>query len=150
MFSHVVVGANDLDASRRFYDATLGALGIPPGGPDGEARIFYTTGRGVLGITRPINGNAATPGNGTTIGLTARSQDEVNAWHAAGVANGGALCEEPPGVRIGASGALYLAYLRDPAGNKLCCLHRLPPQDAAWSAGLIQDHAHGQAGHRTT
>ena len=51
--------------------------------------------------------------------------EAADAWHAAGVANGGEACEEPPGVREGGLGKLYLAYLRDPAGNKLCALHQM-------------------------
>ena len=131
MFSHVFVGAKDLETSRRFYDATLGALGISPGQPDNEGRVIYITRRGVFGITLPIDGNAATHGNGVTVGFAARTKEEADAWHAAGTATGGAACEDPPGARVGRWGPLYLAYLRDPAGNKLCCLHQLPVPDSA-------------------
>lgn len=72
-------------------------------------------------IEVPINGEPATYGNGSTIGFAANSAAEVDAWHAAGTANGGTTCEDPPGER--ANGA-YLAYLRDPAGNKLCAVYR--------------------------
>lgn len=125
MFSHVMVGANDIEASRKFYDATLGALGVPPGRTDDKGRVFYVTPTGVFGITKPINGDAACHANGGTIGFAAKSPEEADAWHAAGVANGGASCEDPPGVREGGLGKLYLAYLRDPAGNKLCALLRM-------------------------
>jgi catechol 2,3-dioxygenase-like lactoylglutathione lyase family enzyme len=124
MFSHVVLGANDIGASKAFYDATLGALGVPAGVADEKGRIFYRTKTGVFGITKPIDGEPACHGNGGTIGFGAASQDQVDAWHAAGVANGGTSCEDPPGIREGSFGKLYLAYLRDPAGNKLCALHR--------------------------
>jgi catechol 2,3-dioxygenase-like lactoylglutathione lyase family enzyme len=126
MFSHIVIGANDLDKARKFYDAVLGTLGVPAGFVDKEReRIFYRTKDGTLGVTKPIDGRPATSANGGTIGFAAKSPAEVEAWHKAGVANGGVSIEDPPGVREGAYGKLYLAYLRDPSGNKLCALHRM-------------------------
>jgi catechol 2,3-dioxygenase-like lactoylglutathione lyase family enzyme len=125
MFSHVMVGANDLDASRRFYDAVLGTLGIPPGVMDEKGRIFYLSPNGVFALTTPINGAPATAANGGTIGFSVADPTKVDAWHAAGVANGGTTCEDPPGVRESGLGTMYLAYLRDPSGNKLCALHRM-------------------------
>lgn len=126
MFSHIVLGANDIDASKAFYDATLAALGIAPGNFDPKGRIFYRTQTGMLGITKPINGEPATGANGGTVGFAASSPAMVDAWHAAGLAAGGTICEDPPGPRTMGEIKLYLAYLRDPAGNKLCALHRLP------------------------
>jgi catechol 2,3-dioxygenase-like lactoylglutathione lyase family enzyme len=126
MFSHVMVGADDVAASKQFYDAALGALGIPPGRTDDKGRVFYMTPTGVFAITKPINGEPASSANGSTIGFAAKSPEEADAWHQAGLANGGTACEDPPGVREGKLGKLYLAYLRDPAGNKVCSLHRLP------------------------
>lgn len=125
MFSHVMVGADDVDASKAFYDATLGTLGIKPGGADPKGRVFWRAPTGVFSITKPMNGAAATCANGGTIGFAAGSPEEVDAWHAAGLAHGGTACEDPPGVRDNGQTKLYLAYLRDPAGNKLCALHRL-------------------------
>ncbi len=125
MFSHIMVGADDVEASKRFYDATLGALGVPPGRTDDKGRVFYMTPTGVFAITKPINGESASCANGGTIGFAAASPEQADAWHAAGVAGGGTSCEDPPGVREGGLGKLYLAYLRDPAGNKLCALHRM-------------------------
>lgn len=125
MFSHVMVGANDLEASRKFYDALLGTLGIGPGVTDEKGRIFYMSANGVLGITKPIDGKSATPGNGSTVGFTVADPATVDKWHAAGVANGGTSIEDPPGVRESGIGKMYLAYLRDPSGNKLCALHRM-------------------------
>jgi len=125
MFSHIMVGADDIAVSRKFYDATLGALGHPAGTTDDKGRVFYLPPTGIFSITMPIDGKPASCGNGTTIGFAAKSPAEADAWHAAGVANGGTTCEDPPGVRTGAMGSLYLAYLRDPAGNKLCALHRM-------------------------
>ncbi|MGQ3047363.1 MAG: VOC family protein [Niveispirillum sp.] len=126
MFSHVILGANDIEASKAFYDATLAALGIAPGTYDPKGRVFYRTPTGVLGLTKPLNGEPATGANGGTIGFGAKSPEEVDAWHTAGIANGGTTCEDPPGLRTMGEMKLYLAYLRDPAGNKLCGLYRVP------------------------
>jgi catechol 2,3-dioxygenase-like lactoylglutathione lyase family enzyme len=125
MFSHIMVGADDVEKSKAFYDATLGALGHEPGVFDDKGRCFYFTPTGIFAITQPINGEPASPGNGSTIGFAAADPAAADAWHAAGLANGGSSCEDPPGAREGAAGKLYLAYLRDPSGNKLCALHRL-------------------------
>jgi catechol 2,3-dioxygenase-like lactoylglutathione lyase family enzyme len=125
MFSHVMIGSNDLAASKKFYDATLGAIGIPPGVTDEKGRIFYRSATGVFAVTKPINGSPASGANGGTIGFAVADPAHVDAWHAAGVANGGTTCEDPPGVRQGGMGKMYLAYLRDPSGNKLCALHRM-------------------------
>lgn len=125
MFSHVMVGANDVNASKTFYDAILGTLGIPPGKVDAKGRVFYMTKTGVFAITKPINGEPASAANGSTIGFAVESPEQGNAWHAAGVGSGGTACEDPPGLRESPMGALYLAYLRDPAGNKICALKRM-------------------------
>ena len=124
MFSHVMVGSNDIEVSKRFYDAVLGVIGVPEGRIDPKGRVFYRTGTGVFGATKPIDGKPATPANGGTIGFTCMSAEQVKAFHDAGVANGGTSIEDPPGWRTGASGQIYLAYLRDPFGNKICALHR--------------------------
>lgn len=124
MFSHIMIGANDLDRAKSFYDTLLGALGVPPAMVDGH-RIFYMTPTGIFGVSKPINGEPATHANGGTIGFACKSPDEVEAWHAAGLAAGGTAIEDPPGGREGRAGKLYLAYLRDPDGNKLCALHRM-------------------------
>tara|TARA_R110001599_G_scaffold11830_7_gene55648 strand:- start:3802 stop:4182 length:381 start_codon:yes stop_codon:yes gene_type:complete len=125
MFSHIMVGANDIQASKVFYDAILGALGYEPGTFDDLGRCFYFTESGIFAITPPIDGNPACHGNGSTIGFAAKDPAQADAWHAAGVANGGVSCEDAPGVREGGLGKLYLAYLRDPSGNKVCALHRM-------------------------
>ena len=125
MFSHIMVGANDLDRSKKFYDAVLGALGARPGFQDDKGRVFWMTPTGVFAISKPIDGAPATHGNGATIGFTCQDAAQADAWHAAGVANGGVTIEDPPGVREGPTGKMYLAYLRDPDGNKLCALHRM-------------------------
>ncbi|RZJ18806.1 MAG: VOC family protein [Brevundimonas sp.] len=126
MFTHVTVGSNDLEASTRFYNAVLGALGTASGMPDeAGGRVFYLSSRAMFGVTRPIDGQPACHANGGTIGFAASSTEAVDAFHKAGVENGGVSVESPPGVRNMKFGAMYLAYLRDPAGNKICAVHRM-------------------------
>ena len=122
MYSHIMVGANDLEASKAFYDATFAALGYEPGGYDPKGRVFWRTPTGIFAITKPIDGEPACHGNGTTIGFSVTDEAQGDAWHAAGVANGGRAIEDAPGIREGGGMKLYLAYLRDPSGNKLCAL----------------------------
>ena len=123
MFSHIMVGANSIDESKVFYDAVLGAIGYKPGVIDPKGRCFYATNSGIFAISVPIDGEPAGPGNGSTIGFAVESIEAGDAWHAAGIANGGTTCEDPPGVREDMN--IYLAYMRDPAGNKLCALLRM-------------------------
>ena len=125
MYSHIMVGTNDMQQSKTFYDAVLGALGHEPGVIDDKGRCFYFTPTGIFSISIPIDGEPASNGNGSTIGFAVENPAAANAWHEAGLANGGSNCEEPPGEREGAGGILYLAYLRDPSGNKICALHRV-------------------------
>ena len=125
MFSHITLGSNNIAASKKFYDATLGALSVAPSDINAKGRLVYTTDYGRLIVTSPVNGQPATPANGGTIGFAASSEQAVAAWHAAGMANGGVACEDPPGIRHMPTGDLYLAYLRDPTGNKLCALYRI-------------------------
>ena len=125
MFSHVMLGTNDIQASKKFYDATLGALGYKEGVIDEKGRCFYYTKSGVFGLSIPIDGAPACHGNGSTLGFLAKTPELADAWHAAGLANGGIACEEAPGIRGSGDNQLYLAYLRDPAGNKICALHRI-------------------------
>ena len=112
MFSHMMVGSNDIARSKRFYE-------------DDRGRLIYMHKGGLFLVTPPIDGEPATHANGGTIGFAMDSPAEADAWHEAGVAAGGTSIEDPPGVRQGGFGQLYLAYLRDPDGNKLCALHRL-------------------------
>lgn len=125
MFSHVMLGANDIQASKAFYDAILGVVGCKPGVIDDKGRCFYFTKTGTFALTKPLDGQPASHGNGSTIGFAVDGPEQADAWHAAGLANGGVNCEDAPGVRQGNGGELYLAYLRDPSGNKICALHRL-------------------------
>ena len=125
MFSHIMVGASDINESKVFYDAILGALGHEPGVIDEKGRCFYFTKVGIFSVSIPIDGEPVSHGNGSTIGFAAESGEMADAWHAAGLANGGTAIEEPPGPRESGVGKIYLAYLRDPAGNKVCALHRM-------------------------
>ena len=129
MFSHIMLGSNDIARSRKFYDAILGTLGFSgsPGEsqtPEGHQRLFYSHNGGAFGITQPIDGAPATHANGGTIGFACTSGEQVLAWHEAGVANGGTSIESPPGPRETAMGTMHLAYLRDPDGHKLCAVFR--------------------------
>ena len=124
MFSHVMVGSNDIERSRRFYDALFGAMGGKPGRTDDKGRLIYAHKGALFMLSKPLDGEPACHANGGTIGFSLSDEPAVNAWHAAGTAHGGTTCEDPPGPRQMPIGPLYLAYLRDPDGNKLCGLHR--------------------------
>ena len=125
MFSHVVVGSNDIARSKKFYDALLAVTGGKPAMLDDKGRLIYMHRGAMLLVTKPIDGEPATHANGGTIGFAMNGPEEAAAWHAAGVAHGGRSIEDPPGVRESSFGGLYLAYLRDPDGNKLCAIHRV-------------------------
>jgi catechol 2,3-dioxygenase-like lactoylglutathione lyase family enzyme len=125
MFSHVAIGTNDLEKARRFYDAVLGTLGHGNGQLRAKGDYICISDGALFIVTRPINGQPASHANGGTIGFVCQSSDQVNRWHAAGLSNGGESVEDPPGVRHTEAGPLYIAYMRDPDGNKLCALHRL-------------------------
>lgn len=128
MFSHVMVGSSDLDRSQVFYDAVLGVLGagaaLSNTNKTGQRRLFYRHDGASFCVSEPIDGQAPTVGNGGTIGFKCDSPEQVQRFHDVAVAHGGQSIEEPPGPRNGPSGALYLAYVRDPDGHKLCALHR--------------------------
>lgn len=124
MFTHLMLGSNDVPRSKAFYDAALGALGIGPGFDAGN-RVFYRGPGGAFGVGKPANGEAATFANGATTGFAAADSAAVDAFHAAGLANGG-TCEGAPGRRANAPGKAYGAYLRDPDGNKLCAFCQMP------------------------
>jgi len=131
MFSHVMVGTNDIERSKRFYDAVLGVLGagepLRNSSKTGHARLFYRHDGGTFCVSEPINDVDATFANGGTIGFKCNSAEQVSEFHDIAVAHGGTSIEDPPGLRQGQLGALYLAYVRDPDGNKLCALHRPTP-----------------------
>jgi hypothetical protein len=120
----MMVGSNDIARSKKFYDATFIAMGGKPGMQDPKGRLIYMHNGSLFLVTPPIDGNPATHGNGCTIGF-AMTPELADAWHKAGVENGGEAIEDAPGIREGNGMKMYLAYLRDPDGNKLCALHRV-------------------------
>jgi catechol 2,3-dioxygenase-like lactoylglutathione lyase family enzyme len=120
MFSHIMVGSNDVERSKGFYDS----LFEKEGRTDDKGRVAYRRDGSVFMISKPIDGRPASQGNGGTIGFNLDSPEQVDEWHRRGVEAGGTSIEDPPGYRENAYGKLYLAYLRDPDGNKLCGLHR--------------------------
>jgi catechol 2,3-dioxygenase-like lactoylglutathione lyase family enzyme len=125
LYSHNMVGSNDIARSKQFYDALFTATGGKPGVQDDKGRLIYMHNGGLFLVGPPIDGEPATVGNGSTVGFAMETPEQADAWHAAGVANGGTSIEDAPGVREAAFGKLYLAYLRDPDGNKLCALKRM-------------------------
>lgn len=128
MFSHVMIGTNDIERSKRFYDAVLGVLGA--GEPHrnqngtGQVRLFYRHEGSSFCVSEPIDAESATPANGGTIGFRCSSPEQVRTFHDVAVAHGGTSIEGPPGMREGQMGVMHLSYVRDPDGNKLCALHR--------------------------
>ena len=129
MFSHVMVGANDIEKSKLFYDKVLGVLGADEGrlfpNLTGQIRYFYFLDGMTFCISEPIDDKPATSANGSTIGFNVKNVAMGDKWHKAGVENGGESIEDPPGIRQYDEIKIYLAYLRDPSGNKLCAIKRL-------------------------
>ena len=127
MFSHIMIGSNDIERSKRFYDAVLATLGA--GEPlrnvakTGHTRLFYRHDGSTFCVSEPIDGEPATFANGGTIGFKCNSLEQVREFHDVALAHGGTSIEDPPGLREGTMGAMHLAYVRDPDGNKLCALH---------------------------
>lgn len=128
MFSHIMLGSNDLEASAKFYNAMLGTLGAKPGVKD-RYRYFWRHAGNTFCVTTPINGEPATVANGFTLGFAAESIEQLTQAYEAALAAGGTAIENPPGWRGDDKLKLYLAYLRDPSGNKVCLMHR-PPKAA--------------------
>lgn len=129
MFTHVHLGSDDVARSKLFYDALFDALGGAASWKDSERdRWFWQKDGLFLVVGTPLDENAAQPGNGVTIGFSVESPEQGDAWHQAGLTNGGTSVESPPGIRDNsAAGDIYLAYLRDPDGNKLCAMKILGP-----------------------
>ena len=129
MFNHIMIGSNDIERSKRFYDAVLGTLGAGQAlrneAKTGHVRLFYRHNGNSLAITQPINDETATFANGGTIGFKCDSPEQVQKFHDTAVAHGGTSIESPPGLREGSLGPMYLAYVRDPDGHKLCAVYRV-------------------------
>ena len=128
MLNHVMVGSNDIERSKRFYDAVLGVLGAAEpmrnNTETGHTRLFYRHDGSTFCISEPINDEPATPANGGTVGFRCASPEQVVLFHDTAVANGGVSIEAAPGLRDSSLGPVHLAYVRDPDGNKLCAIHR--------------------------
>ena len=122
MFTHVFLGSNDIEKSRKFYDATMSVLGFHNVVPPEAGRLVYAGAQGTFIVAPPYNGEAATVSNGHTLGFQAADDATVDAWHAAGVEAGG-TCDGPPGPREAAPNNARGAYLRDPDGNKVCAFN---------------------------
>ncbi|MDQ3040437.1 MAG: VOC family protein [Pseudomonadota bacterium] len=128
MFNHIMIGTNDIDRSEKFYNAVLGVLGaggaMKSRSPSGHMRMFYRHDGNTFGVAEPIDGGPATCANGATFGFKCSSAEQAKEFHDVAVAAGGTSIEDPPGLRTGDLGSLYLAYVRDPDGNKLCSIYR--------------------------
>ncbi len=119
------LGCNDIEKARAFYDATFGALGLPPSAPPVERQMirYKLPGGPNFAVSPARDGQPATHANGGTILFGADNEEQVAAWHAAGLANGG-TCEGQPESKPQAPGS-FGAYLRDPDGNKLAAFYNL-------------------------
>lgn len=128
MLNHTMIGSNDIQRTKQFYDAVLGVLGAGPAmehvNDTGQTRLFYIHDGSTFGISEPINGEPATVANGGTIGFICNSPEQLQEFHDAAIANGGTTSEDPPGVREGSMGTMYLCYFLDPDGHKICGIHR--------------------------
>ena len=128
MINHVMIGSSDIDRSRNFYTAVLGVLGA--GAPfdhinaTGQTRVFFMHDGSTFCLTEPIDGGPPSVANGSTIGFTCHSPEQIKEFHDVAVANGGTSVEEPPGPRPTEYGDVYLCYFLDPDGHKICGFHR--------------------------
>ncbi|MBX2848824.1 MAG: VOC family protein [Acidiferrobacterales bacterium] len=128
MISHVMIGSNDIERSRTFYNSVLGILGVQEPmehiNDTGQKRLFYMHNGSTFSVSEPINGETAVPSNGSTIGFSCDSPEQIQELHDIAVANGATSVEDPPGLRQGRTGDMYLCYFLDPDGHKICGLHR--------------------------
>ena len=128
MLNHTMIGSNNIQRTKTFYDAVLGVLGAGPAmehvNDTGQTRLFYIHDGSTFGISEPINGAPATVANGATVGFICNSPEQLQEFHDAAIANGGTTSEDPPGVREGSMGTMYLCYFLDPDGHKICGIHR--------------------------
>ena len=123
MINHVMLGTNDLEAARAFYDAVLPTVGYGAAFQD-KQRLFWASKHGSFALTVPIDGEPASASNGFTLGFRCDSPEQVRAFHDAAVAAGGMSIEDPPGLRDSSMGPMHLSYVRDLDGHKLCAIHR--------------------------
>ena len=128
MFNHIIIGTNDIETSKAFYEKVLGVLGakgsMENAAPTGHKRVFFMHDGGTLGLSQPINDEQATCANGFTLGLKCHSPEQVKELHDVAIAAGGTTCEDPPGPRQSSMGTMHLSYFRDPDGHKICGIFR--------------------------
>jgi catechol 2,3-dioxygenase-like lactoylglutathione lyase family enzyme len=128
MINHVMIGSNDIERSKAFYNAVLGVLGA--GEPfahvndTGQTRLFYSHDGHTFSISEPINGEPANCANGFTIGFKCNSPEQIVELHDVAIAHGGTSVEDSPGPREGSMGVMHLCYFLDPDGHKICGIHR--------------------------
>ncbi|VVP30327.1 hypothetical protein PS874_04176 [Pseudomonas fluorescens] len=124
MLSYLFIGANDVEASARFHEAILSPLRYEKEQSEGQYCFSLpeaadkSNGPGSIHIARPFDGQPAMAGNGMMPALRADSRSTVKKVYAAGLANGG-TDEGKPGIREAYTDDFYVAYLRDPVGNKI-------------------------------
>jgi catechol 2,3-dioxygenase-like lactoylglutathione lyase family enzyme len=128
MFSHIMIGTDDIESSKKFYDSVLAVIGINNPirntNETGQKRLFYAHNGSVFCITEPINGKPASFANGSTIGFVCESPQQVKKFHAVAIANGATSIEAPPGLRDNSTGKKHLCYFRDLDGHKICGMYR--------------------------
>ncbi len=128
MLNHIMIGSDDIEKSKRFYNAVLGVLGasepIVNINDTGQTRLFYVHNGSAFCITEPINGKPVSVANGSTVGFVCTSPEQLQEFHDVAVANGGVSVEDPPGPREGAMGVMYLCYFLDPDGHKICGVYK--------------------------
>jgi len=128
MFSHVMIGSDDIERSKSFYNSVLGVLGakepIVNVNDTGQTRLFYIHNDSIFCVTEPINGESMSAANGSTIGFTCDSSEQVKELHDVAIANGATSIEGPPGLRNNTTGKKYLCYFLDPDGHKICGMYR--------------------------
>jgi catechol 2,3-dioxygenase-like lactoylglutathione lyase family enzyme len=129
MFSHVTLGANDLARAKAFYDQVLPPIGWPMRYDESAHGLYgYAPAKDSVPqfwITRPLDRKAATSGNGVTVAFNVMERQMVDSFHAAALKAGDAD-EGAPGLRPHYHPDYYGAYVRDPDGNKICCVCHLP------------------------
>jgi len=117
MLYHVMIGSNDIQKTKQFYDPVLANA-------TGQTRLFYIHNGSIFSITEPINGEPVTTANGSTIGFACDPPEQVKEFHAVAMANGATSVEDPPGARLSDMGEMHLCYFLDPDGHKICGIHR--------------------------
>jgi catechol 2,3-dioxygenase-like lactoylglutathione lyase family enzyme len=128
MLNHVMIGSNDIEKTKKFYNSVLSVLGAGDAmehvNETGQTRLFYIHDGSTFSVSEPVNGEPVSIANGSTIGFVCDSPEQVKEFHDIAVANGGISVEDPPGPRDGTMGLMHLCYFLDPDGHKICGIHR--------------------------